>query len=183
MGIVTPDEESNCVRRAQGGDRAAYSALVARYWKPVYGWLAGLCGDEHLAEDRTQDTFVRAWLALPQLASAEAFRVWLFRIARNEWLTGKRARGPIAALANPEELAGTGGGPVAEAMELEAASALRAAIRRLAEPYRDAYLLWTHERMPYSAIALVLDITEETARWRVCEARRRLATELKAFFS
>lgn len=171
------------MRRAQSGDRAAYSALVARYWKPVYGWLAGLCGDDHLAEDLTQDTFVRAWQALPRLTSAEAFRVWLFRIARNEWLTGNRRRVPEPAIPNPEELTGADRGPVAEAMEREAEVALRAAIRRLAEPYRDAYLLWTHERMPYSAIALVFDITEETARWRVCEARRRLATELKAFFS
>ena len=180
---MTPDEESNKVRRAQGGDRAAFSALVPRYWKPVYGWLAGLCGDEHLAEDLTQDTFVHAWQGLPQLTSPEAFRVWLFRIARNEWLSGRRTRTPIAGLTDPEERAESAGGPVAEAMEREADAALRAAIRRLAEPYRDAYLLWTHERMPYSAIALVLDTTEETARWRVCEARRRLATELKAYFS
>ena len=80
---MNPDEESALVGRARDGDRVAYSALVARYWTPVHGWIAGLSGDDHLAEDITQNAFVRAWQALPQLHSTWAFRVWLFRIARN----------------------------------------------------------------------------------------------------
>lgn len=181
MGNVTKDEEADQVRLAQSGDRAAYSALVGRYWKPLYGWLAGLCDDDHLAEDLTQVAFVRAWQALPRLNSAEAFRVWLFRIARNAWLTRERSLAPGLPTAAPGESVAPGGGPVSEAMHREALGALRAAILRLPPPYRDAYLLWTHERMPYSAMADVLDITEETARWRVCEARRKLALDMKSF--
>ena len=47
--------------------------------------------------------------------------------------------------------------------------------------YREAYLLWTHESLPYPEIARVLDVTEETARWRVCEARRRLTRILEKY--
>jgi len=180
---VNPDEESGLVRRAQDGDRVAYSALVARYWKPVHGWIAGLCGDDHLAEDITQNAFVRAWQALPQLNSILAFRVWLFRIARNEWRAGKRAKVPANDLTTPNELVDPSVGPVSETLDHEAEIALGRAIRKLGDLYRDAYLLWSYEQMPYSAIALVLDITEETARWRVCEARRRLVIDLQAFFA
>ena len=76
-----------------------------------------------------------------------------------------------------------GVGPVCETLDREAEIALGRAIRKLGDLYRDAYLLWTYERMPYSAIALVLDITEETARWRVCEARQRLLIVLEVFLS
>ncbi len=176
---MTADEVSNWVRLAQSGDRAAYSALIGRYWQPVHGWLSGLSGDEHWAEDLTQNTFVRAWQALPSLDSVESFRVWLFRIARNEWLTGKRTKFPRTGIHKIDEPVVCKPGPLGDAIDREADGALRDAIRRLAEPYQVAYLLWTHEAMPYSAVASVLDISEETARWRVCEARRRLASELK----
>ncbi len=66
-------------------------------------------------------------------------------------------------------------------IEREEADALRSAIARLPATYREAYLLWTSEKLPYPDIARILDVTEETARWRVCEARRRLTRVLEKF--
>lgn len=168
------------MRCAQSGDRMAYSALVGRYWQPVHGWLAGLCWDDHLAEDLTQEAFVQAWASLPRLAAPAAFRVWLFRIARNVWLATRRSPSPLAGAAHPE-IPGSGPGPDIEAVEREGDGALLLAIARLPDSYREAYLLWTQERLPYTALAEILGTTEETARWRVCEARRRLVIELRPF--
>lgn len=176
------DPESEFVRRAQAGDRAAFAALVDRYWNPVRAWLAGLTGGEHAAEDLTQETFLKAWVGLPSLASCEAFRVWLFRIARNEFLALARSpradpRGVAPEPADPRP------GPEELAQDGEASAALRSALAGLAAPYREAYLLWTHERLPYPEIARVLDTTEDVARWRVCEARRRLVRTLEPFLA
>ncbi|MBA4192257.1 MAG: hypothetical protein C0467_30170 [Planctomycetaceae bacterium] len=177
---VDSGQERDCVRRAQAGDRAAFAALVDRYWNPVRSWLASMTRQEHLAEDLTQEAFLKAWAGLPKLAAEMTFRVWLFRIARNEFLAF--ARSPRTAIR--EELPDVPDqtpGPPQRLEEQEARNALRAAIEKLPETYRDAYLLWTHERLPYMEIADILDVTEETARWRVCEARQRLAAALRRF--
>lgn len=175
------DQERNWVRRAQAGDRDAFAVLVARYWGPVRAWLTGLTGQVHLAEDLTQEAFLKAWVALPGLAAVETFRVWLFRIARNEHLATTRR--PRAASDPPPDSADPSPGPPEAAIEREEESALRTAVGKLPTVYREAYLLWTHERLSYPEVARILDVTEETARWRVCEARRRLTRVLEKFLT
>jgi RNA polymerase sigma-70 factor (ECF subfamily) len=177
---VGNDRERECVRRAATGDRAAFAELVERYWPPVRAWLAGLCGDAHAADDLAQEAFLKAWGALPGLAEPGAFRVWLFRIARNEWLASARGRKPDSGAppgAAPE-VQDARPGPAQSAEEREAEVALRGALAELPPVYREAYLLWANEGLTYSEMARVLDTTEPTARQRVCEARRRLVRAL-----
>lgn len=178
---VENDQERDWVRRAGAGDRDAFASLVARYWEPVRAWLAGLTGHVHLAEDLTQEAFLKAWVALPGLAEADTFRVWLFRIARNEHLAALRRPRPAAS--EVPDAPDSALDPASAAIEREEAAALRSAIGKLPGQYREAYLLWTHESLTYPEIARVLDVTEETARWRVCEARRRLTRILEKFLT
>jgi RNA polymerase sigma-70 factor (ECF subfamily) len=130
----------------------------------------------------TQEAFLKAWVALPSLAAVESFRVWLFRIARNEYLAAVRRRESAGAEALPEA-PDPNPDPASAAIEREEEAALRVAVGKLPESYRETYLLWTHERLSYPEIARVLEITEETARWRVCEARRRLTRILEKFLT
>ncbi len=169
------------MQKAGTGDRAAFAALVDRYWHPLRRWLLGLTGREHEAEDLTQEAFFRAWSALPQLPRAVTFRVWLFRVARNLLVSGRRGpRGaPTANL--PADLPAQDAGPLSEVLEGEAQDQLRAALARLPTPYRAAYLLLSQEDFSYGQIAGVLEITEETARWRVFKARQFLLKELRAY--
>jgi RNA polymerase sigma-70 factor (ECF subfamily) len=179
---VESDEERDWVRRASAGDRDAFAVLVDRYWGSVRAWLTGLTGHVHLAEDLTQEAFLKAWIALPNLTAAELFRVWLFRIARNEHLAAARRPRTSGADAMPEA-SDPALDPAAVTIEREEEAALRDAIGKLPAPYREAYLLWTHENLTYPEIACILDVTEETARWRVCEARRRLTRILEKFLT
>lgn len=174
------EQERECVRRARTGDRAAFAALVDRYWNPIHNWLAGLSSQVQAAEDVTQETFLKAWVGLPKLAAEETFRVWLFRIARNEYLALVRSPRSAAREALPETT-DPALGPPERAEEREATAALRAAVEKLPEMYRAAYMLWMHEELTYPDVARILDVSEETARWRVCEARRRLATAMRRF--
>lgn len=176
---VESDQEQEFVRRARAGDRTAFAALVDRYWHPVRAWLAGLTASEHAAEDLAQEAFLKAWVALPNLVAEETFRVWVFRIARNEYLATLRRRNRITGpLTNRPDPAA---GPVFDAIAREEEAALRQAVGKLPASYREAYLLWTHENLSYPELAAVLEVTEETARWRVCEARRRLTRILEKF--
>jgi RNA polymerase sigma-70 factor (ECF subfamily) len=179
--VAQQAKEDEWVRKAQTGDRTAFAALVERYWNPLRRWLFGLTGREHLAEDFTQEAFFRAWSALPQLHTADAFRAWIFRVARNCLISSKRGPRGAATAALPEDLADRDAGPLEKVVEDEGQQQLRAALARLPETYRAVYLLMTEEDWSYSQIAAVLEITEETARWRVCKARQFLLKELRAY--
>src|SRR4051794_12058447 len=65
--VVTQHEEGKWIALAREGDRGAFAALVELYWHRIHRWLFALTRHAHLAEDLTQDVFVKAWLALPRL--------------------------------------------------------------------------------------------------------------------
>ena len=168
------------IRRVQQGDRSAFDLLVVKYQHKIVKLIMRYVRDHSEALDVAQEAFLKAWVALPGLVAEATFRVWLFRIARNESAT--RARSPRSAAGHPlPEVEDARPGPVEAAEEREGAAALRQAVGKLPATYREAYLLWTHENLSYPDIAGVLDVTEETARWRVCEARRRLTRILEKF--
>ncbi len=173
--------EDDWVHKAKAGDQTAFAALVDRYWEGVRRWLFGLTGKEHLAEDLTQETFLRAWSALARLQTDVTFRVWLFRIARNCYLDNRRGPRGQDTKPLPTDLRGRPAEPLGELLDREAHRLLQAALSRLPTHYRAAYLLWTQEDLPYCQIAQVLTITEETARWRVCKARQCLLKEMQAY--
>jgi RNA polymerase sigma-70 factor (ECF subfamily) len=181
--VAEHPEESGWVRRARAGDRAAFAALVDRYWERLRRWLFALTGNEHLAEDLAQEAFTRAWVALPGLAAEVRFQPWLFRIARNCLIDGRRGPRGVEPRRLPEQIQGRSEGPLGELLERESLQALREALAKMPEPFRAAYLLWTQEDLPYGEIAAVLAVSEETARWRVFKARRFLVNELRPYLA
>ena len=175
------DQEREWVRLARRGDRDAFASLADRYWERVRRWLYGLSGQAQVAEDMTQEAFLKAWTNLPRLEAEATFHVWLYRIARNCLLDSKRGPRGQKTRELPEALEAKSAGPLGDLVDAEAQDLLRAALTRLPDTYRSAYLLWTQEDLPYSEIAQTLDIAEETARWRVCKARQFLLKELRTY--
>lgn len=173
--------ESNWVRQAAQGDQSAFARLVDEYWEKVRRWLFGLTGRQHLAEDVAQETFLKAWTALPTLREVETFRVWLFRIARHCWLDARRRSGAQRKVPLTADLQGKQAGPLTEIIGHEAQEKLQIALELLPSKFRAAYLLWTQEELPYSDIAAILGISEETARWRVCKARQSLVLTMTSY--
>jgi len=176
------ESDGDLVRLAKFGDRRAFSTLVDRHWEPLRRWLCLLSGHATSADDVTQDAFLQAWSSLHQLADTERFRSWLYRIARNLLFDRQRdARGRQQK--ELADVADTGTDPLSDVLEREGNEQLQAALQRLPSHYREVYLLWTRDDWPYHQIAEVLEISEETARWRVCVARQLLVKELKAYLS
>jgi RNA polymerase sigma-70 factor, ECF subfamily len=77
------DQEQLLIRRAQKGDQYAFAALVDEHQRYVYNLALRVLRDENEALDLTQETFVRAWTALPNFRGQSQFRTWLYRIATN----------------------------------------------------------------------------------------------------
>jgi RNA polymerase sigma-70 factor (ECF subfamily) len=176
---VQPAQEEQWVRRSQAGDREAFAALVERYWGRVQRWLSGMTHHPQAAEDLTQEVFLKAWLGLPAFHAGNCFRSWVFRIARNCLIDSLRGRSENV-LQLPETVPAPGPEPLLQLQQRENTEMLRQACARLPDLYRAAFLLWTVEDFSYAQIAEVLEITEETARWRVYKARQFLLQALRS---
>jgi RNA polymerase sigma-70 factor (ECF subfamily) len=89
--------DAQTVLRFQSGDRSGFVDLYERHFSRIYSYLRVLLRDHHEAEDTAQQTFVKAYQALPAFRSRKGapFRCWLFRIARNEALGHMRKHGRI----------------------------------------------------------------------------------------
>jgi RNA polymerase sigma-70 factor (ECF subfamily) len=170
-------EEHRLIRAAQEGDRPAFAALVGRYWDRLYRWLYRLTRDKHAAEDLAQEAFLRAFAGLDKFRAGTNFNAWLFRIAHNCFANHHRAaarrREPL-----PDDLPAAAAGPVEQAASQEALQGLAKALHRLPSDFRAALLLRVEEGLSFRQIADVLDLTEETARWRVFKARQKLLSLL-----
>jgi len=78
-----PDTEQLLIQRAQKGDHDAFAALVDEHQRYVYNLALRVVKDENEALDLTQETFFRAWTALPNFKGQSQFRTWLYRIVTN----------------------------------------------------------------------------------------------------
>src|SRR5262249_4227179 len=151
----------------------AFAGLVEAYWDRLYRWLYHLAHDRHTAEDLAQEAFLKAFANLQRFQAGTNFQAWLFRIAYNRFVNHYR-RTARARLPLPATLAAEEPGPVEEAVGRETQQTLARAVGRLPGEYRAALLLRVEEGMSFRQIAAVLEITEETARWRVFKARQKL---------
>ena len=176
---VAQDDEQELVESAQRGDREAFAGLVNRYWERLFRWLFHLTRDRHAAEDLAQDSFLRAFTALRSFQAGTKFQAWLFRIAHNAWVNSNRAR-QRSWQTFPDDVAGREQGPAESAMGREALRELARAVGRLPNDFRAAFLLRVEEELSFHDIANVLQISEETARWRVFKARQKLVEVMQS---
>src|SRR5690606_17798574 len=89
------DDEESLIRRAQGGERQAFGTLVQQHQSRVFSLIRRLCGNTDHALDLTQDTFIKAWHALPDWRPEARLQTWLLRIARNTTIDALRRRQPV----------------------------------------------------------------------------------------
>jgi RNA polymerase sigma-70 factor, ECF subfamily len=173
------------------GSNAACEALVRRFERPVYNLIARLVQDPGMAEDLTQDTFVKMFRALGTFDPRLRFSSWLFRIAHNtaiDYLRQRQlpvvtpvvddddeARDTFASIADLTAVS-----PERAASNRELAAALDAAIDRLRPEYRSAIVLRHQEGLEYDEIAHVLDLPLGTVKTYLHRARRELARHLSA---
>ncbi len=167
------NDEAGWLTRAQAGDKAAYGQLVERYRRLVISvaYRQGL--DVVEAEDVAQETFVRAWLALPRYRKeAGSWRAWLCRIAVNLAIDSYRRERPRLDL--DEQLPDSGGGPAEQAEASATARRVRRALAQLPPASRSALIVSDYGDLSYAEIAAALDIPLGTVMSRLNYARRRL---------
>jgi RNA polymerase sigma-70 factor (ECF subfamily) len=180
--------DQELVRLCLKGDERAARELVERFQRPVFSLVYRMVRDRELAEDLTQEVFVRTFNNLERYDRSYKFSSWLFKIAYNltvDHLRRKRPRtismhgSPDAT--TPESQAATSlvlesdeesPDAVVEAREL--ATHLEEAIARLRPEYRTAILLRHVEGRAYEEIAEVMDVPLGTVKTYIFRARREL---------
>jgi RNA polymerase sigma-70 factor, ECF subfamily len=167
------------LRKAQRGDERAFSIIVRTYEAPVYNYVLRLCnGDRALAEDLTQEVFLRVFQGLPRFSMRCKFTTWLFQVTKNRVLDELRARErrPIAQVnlddAPPLEVVDQ---PVER---VEAIDALWRAIEALPVDLKMALLLRDVVGLSYNEIADALEVTLATVKWRIFKGREDVQVSL-----
>ena len=153
----------------------ALTALVDQHWAAVYRLTYHLCGNVHDAQDLTQETFLKAIAARSSFAAGSNLKAWLLRIASNTFLDLRRRRQTARARPMEAEPAVTFADGVEDS---ETMALLSSAIAELDDTQRAIFLLRTQEDLSFREIAEMLNTTEETARWHMLQARRRLMKRL-----
>lgn len=187
------DADSLLVDRVKRGDMRAFEMLVVKYQRRIERLIGRMVRDVDLVQDIAQETFIRAYRALPQFRGESAFYTWLYRIAVN---TAKKQlvdlkRDPLVSegsLANSDDGDETsrveneltdGETPEALLASKEIAAAVNAAIEALSEDLRQAITLREIEGLSYEEIADVMNCPIGTVRSRIFRAREAIATRLR----
>jgi len=187
------DADRSLVERAQAGDSRAFEMLVVKYQRRIERLISRMVRDADLVHDVAQETFIRAYRALPQFRGESAFYTWLYRIAVN---TAKKTlvdlkRDPVstdsarARSGEDDETYRTdhelsdGETPEALLASKEIAATVNAAIDALSEDLRQAITLREIEGLSYEEIADVMNCPIGTVRSRIFRAREAIASRLR----
>jgi RNA polymerase sigma-70 factor (ECF subfamily) len=155
-----------------------FAEVVRDHWLPVFRLLAHLAGDDHDAEELTQETFLRAWQGWGKVRPDTRPRAWLFRIARNAYLDLYRRRQTVRFQSLGDDRPAAGTDPSRGPEVGEQAAAVRAALRELPEAARLVFLLRVEGELSFAEIAAELGTSEEAARWHMHQARTKLLARL-----
>lgn len=147
-----------------------FEAVYRQYFADVYRYALALSRDAHTTEEVTQETFFKALTAIDSFRGQCPLRLWLCRIARNQYLTLCRERARYT-----ERAAKRGDGGIEEGFaRQETARQLHRLLHDLSEPYKEVFSLRTFGELPFSQIGELFGKTESWARVTYFRARGKL---------
>jgi RNA polymerase sigma-70 factor (ECF subfamily) len=165
------EDLDDLVPKAQAGDFSAFEAIYKRDVGRTYALCLRMTADPALAEELTQETFIRAWSKLKSFRGDSAFRTWLRRLTINVVLADRRGRGrSLAEQVKSEQLAA--------ALDPGAAIDLESAISKLPAGARAIFVLHDVEGYRHDEIAGMLDIAPGTSKAQLHRARKLLREAL-----
>ena len=187
------DADALLIERIKRGDVRAFEMLMVKYQRRIERLIGRMVRDTDLVPDIAQETFIRAYRAIPQFRGESAFYTWLYRIAVN---TAKKVlvevkRDPIVtesalAIRDPDDETSRvenelsdGTTPDAILASKEIAATVNAAVDALSEDLRQAITLREIEGLSYDEIAEVMKCPIGTVRSRIFRAREAIAERLR----
>jgi RNA polymerase sigma-70 factor (ECF subfamily) len=178
----TTDERA-WIERAKAGDQAAFEALYRLYERPIYTYILRLMGDADDAADLVQETFLKAYRALPRFGEqqrAQNLSAWLHRIAGNacldvlrrrqraRWLPWVEAKHDHLLLGSPCDE------PERAALSREARDAVRRTLDRIGRRHRLGLILLEYDGLSCDEIGAAMGLSRSATKSMLCRARAEL---------
>ena len=179
------DEE--LVARSRSGDMDSFNQLILRWERPIYALAYRVIGQEEDARDVAQETFLRAFRALPGFKGQAKFSSWIYRIALNlcrDWIRRKK-RTPVSQVPEDVDLSELAAeqGPVESVEELVARRELSAVVEEvmalLPEEQRTAVILKEYHGMTFQEIADLQGCPLSTVKTRLYQGLSVLRKHLR----
>lgn len=168
------EKQRKLVLLAMAGDETAFGAVAAGHQAHIRTFLLRMCGDRTMADDLAQETFVKAWRNLHRLRDAEAFSVWLRRIAVRVALDAlRKVKGEV--LLDEENEPAT---PLSHAETVNTKIDIEAALMSLSPQARTCILLFYGEGMSHLEVAEETGIPIGTVKSHIARATVRLRAYL-----
>ena len=172
-------DEKGWVSRAREGDTAAFEAIYNRYERRIYAFVYRLMGNAEDAYDLTQDTFVKAYMALPRISGDADLNLsaWLHRIASNACMDVLRRRKLIRWLpwetfdTNPAMEPAADDDPVGEYNQVETSGEVQAVLTKLSPKHRMALVLKEYQGMSCDEIGEVMGASRSAIKSLLFRAR------------
>jgi RNA polymerase sigma factor (sigma-70 family) len=173
-------DEQAWIEGLRRGEPASFDAVFAAYRGRLYGYLVRMTGRRDLAEDLTQEVFLRLARGARNLRPDTRLRGWLFTVAHNVLVSHARAAKATAALATElaERPIATGRSPYEALADSLTQLKVEHALAALPAGYREVVLLVAIEGLPAADVGAALSLTAEAVRQRLSRARAILAQAL-----
>ena len=182
--------DQQLVERVQRGDKQAFGLLVAKYQRKLARLLSRLIRDPAEVADVAQETFIKAYKALPAFRGDSAFYTWLYRIGINtakNFLVSQGRRAPTTTDFDSEEAETfedadqlrDNNTPERLLMTKQIGDTVNVAMEALPEELRTAIVLREIEGLSYEEIATIMECPIGTVRSRIFRAREAISEKLK----
>ncbi len=184
---MTVSRDEKWVRQTLAGSEEAFAEIVQRYQRPVFSVVVRMVRDAGLAEDLTQETFIKAFRALKSFDPKRKLSSWLFTIAHNTAIDHLRKKSlqivPLEAETEGQDLletlpAADSETPERAAMSHELALAFEQELRAMRPEYAEILVLRFQEGLAYEEISEVTGLPIGTVKTHLFRARRQLAKRL-----
>jgi RNA polymerase sigma-70 factor (ECF subfamily) len=180
-----PSAPDELIERCLNGDQAAWETIVKLYWRKVFNVAYKFVGRHDLAEDLTQDVFLKLYKSLDTFDRRANFQTWLISVSRNlcidHYRSVRKERETINRDVDAGELTATSHDTAADTRleHRDRVMLLRQALGKLAPTLRTAVMLRDIQELTYQEIADRLHLPEGTVKSRINRGRTELARQIQ----
>ncbi len=169
---VRMEEDIKLVSRFKNKDMAAYDEIFSKYYKPVSYYIFKMVYNKEIAEDITQDTFIKVYKALGNVDDNVRLSSWIYRIAHNACIDYiRKNKSTLELLDNAKEICDLNRGPEQQFMNKELHDKIVRVMGKINSRYRSVLILRDYNDLSYKDISIVLKCSESAIKSLIHRAR------------
>ncbi len=171
------EDEALLIKKFKSKDLAAFDMIFAKYYKPIYYFVFKMIHNAEVAEDITQDTFVKVYKNLTKVDESLKFSPWIYKIAYNTFVDYKRKHKVSFELLDNIHYENTNqdthheNNPEESMLNKELREKINRAFGKLNTRYRTALILRDYNKLSYKEVADVLELSEAAVKSLIHRAR------------